>query len=132
LRTIPTRSSKPHSHPKTLSEKLVDAIVRKREERNRCAEVVQRELKAQGVIVSLSSVQRTLKRKGLIKARSPWKRWHSTFPRPTAGKPGDLVQIDTIPSSQEEKENFTSTRSSISFPGSRTQKSCGVSTRTKV
>jgi transposase InsO family protein len=96
LRTIPTRSSRPHSHPKTLSQKLVAVIVAKREEHNRCAEVVHEELKKQGVIVSLSSVQRTLKRKGLIKARSPWKRWHGTFPRPIAEKPGDLVQIDTI------------------------------------
>ena len=96
MRTIPTRSSKPHSHPRSLSRILVDAIVKKREERNRCAEVVQRELKAAGIVVSLSSVQRTLKRKGLIKARSPWKRWHGTFARPVAEKPGDLVQIDTI------------------------------------
>lgn len=96
LRTIPTRSSKPRSHPKTLSQKMVDAIVAKREEHGRCAEVVHRELMAAGITVSLSSVQRTLKRKGLIKARSPWKRWHSTFPRPAAEKPGDLVQIDTI------------------------------------
>jgi len=96
LRTIPTKSSKPHSHPKSLSQKLVDTIVTKREEHNRCAEVVHEELKKQGIVVSLSSVQRTLKRKGLIKARSPWKRWHSTFARPTAEKPGDLVQIDTI------------------------------------
>jgi transposase InsO family protein len=96
MRTIPTKSSRPHGHPKSLSQKLVDAIVTKREEHNRCAEVVHQELKAAGIIVSLSSVQRTLKRKGLIKARSPWKRWHSTFPRPTAEKPGDLVQIDTI------------------------------------
>lgn len=96
LRTIPTQSSKPHGHPKTLSEKLVAAIVAKREEHGRCAEVVHRELKAKGIIVSLSSVKRTLKRKGLIRERSPWKRWHSTFPRPTAEKPGELVQIDTI------------------------------------
>ncbi len=94
MRTIPTQSSKPHSHPKTLSEKLVNAIVAKREEHNRCAEVVHEELKKQGIVVSLSSVQRTLKRKGLIKTRSPWKRWHSTFPRPIAEKPGDLVEND--------------------------------------
>ena len=75
---------------------MVATIVAKREEHNRCAEVVHEELKKQGIVVSLSSVQRTLKRKGLIKARSPWKRWHSSFPRPTAEKPGDLVQIDTI------------------------------------
>lgn len=96
LRTIPTISSRPHHHPRSLSEKLVDAIVRKREEHNRCALVVHRELKAMGIEVSLSSVKRTLKRKGLIKERSPWKRWHSTFARPLAEKPGDLVQIDTV------------------------------------
>jgi transposase InsO family protein len=56
--------------------------------------------------VSLSSVQRTLKRKGLIKARSPWKRWHSSFPRPIAEKPGDLVQIDTIHIQPRGEETF--------------------------
>jgi transposase InsO family protein len=96
LRTIPTKSSRPHSHPKTLSQNLVDAIVQKRREHNRCAQVVHQELRVAGIVVSLSSVKRTLERRGLIATRSPWKRWHSTFPRPTAEKPGDLVQIDTI------------------------------------
>lgn len=96
LRTIHTQSSKPHSHPKTLPQKLVDAIIAKREEHDRCALIVHQELKATGITVSLSSVRRTLERNGLIKGRSPWKRWHSTFARPNAEKPGDLVQIDTI------------------------------------
>jgi transposase InsO family protein len=96
LRTIPTGSSRPHTHPKALSRKLVDAIVRAREEHGRCAKVVHRELKLAGIVVSLSSVERTLRRTGLTKERSPWKRWHGTFARPTAAKPGDLVQIDTI------------------------------------
>jgi transposase InsO family protein len=95
-RVIPTRSSRPHAHPKALSEKVAAAIVAKREEHGRCAVVVHRELKMAGVSVSLSSVKRTLKRKGLIRGRNPWKRWHGTFARPTAEKPGDLVQIDTI------------------------------------
>lgn len=96
LKTIPTKSSRPHSHPKTLPQALVGAIVRKREEHSRCAKVVHRELKTAGIEVSLSSVRRTLERKGLIRERNPWKRWHGTFARPTAEKPGDLVQIDTI------------------------------------
>lgn len=96
LRTIPTESSKPHAHPKSLAPGLISAIVAKREEHGRCAKVVHKELLAAGMAVSLSSVRRTLERKGLIKGRNPWKRWHSTFARPSAEKPGDLVQIDTI------------------------------------
>lgn len=96
LRTIPTKSSRPRSHPKMLPQDLVDAIVAKREEHGRCAVVVHRELKIAGIVVSLSSVRRTLERKGLIKGRNPWKRWHGTFARPHAEKPGDLVEIDTI------------------------------------
>lgn len=71
-------------------------IAAERKKHHRCALVVYEELKKQGVIVSLSSVKRTLERNGLISKRSPWKRWHSTIPRPIAEKPGDLVQIDTI------------------------------------
>ncbi|MBI2642121.1 MAG: transposase [Candidatus Wildermuthbacteria bacterium] len=54
------------------------------------------EVLRQGFTVSLSSVERTLERKGLVRKRSPWKRWHFTLPRPEAAKPGFLVQIDTI------------------------------------
>ena len=93
---IQTCSSRPHHHPKELKPDVVSAIVAKRKERNRCAEVVHRELVNQGIIVSLSSVKRTLKRQGLIKHRSPWKRWHFSEARPEAILPGDLVQIDTI------------------------------------
>lgn len=96
MRTIPTQSSRPKHHPKELPQPVVDAIVAEREKHSRCAEVVYEELKTKGIIVSLSSVKRTLERNGLIAKRSPWKRWHSTFPRPIVEKPGDLVQIDTI------------------------------------
>ncbi len=95
-KTIPTQSSRPKHHPKELSKYMVDAIVTVRKRHNRCAVVVHEELKQCGIMVSLSSVKRTLERQGLIAKRSPWKRWHSTFPRPIAEKPGDLVQIDTI------------------------------------
>jgi transposase InsO family protein len=95
-RNIPTESSRPHSHPKELPSEIVEAILRKRSERNRCAEVVHQELQRDGIVVSLSSVKRTLKRYGCIRPRSPWKRWHFSDPRPLALNPGDLVQLDTI------------------------------------
>jgi transposase InsO family protein len=93
---IPTRSSAPKSHPNQLAQHKIDAIVGQRKKHSRCAKVVHRELQNQGIIVSLSSVERTLKRRGLIKHRSPWKRWHLSGERPEAVVTGDLVQIDTI------------------------------------
>jgi transposase InsO family protein len=93
---IPTLSSAPKFHPNALSQEKVNAIVNQRKKNNRCAEVVHKELQNQGIVVSLSSVERTLERRGLIKHRSPEKRRHMSEPRPEAVLPGDLVQIDTI------------------------------------
>lgn len=93
---IPTESSRPHSHPKKLSKKIVDAIVKERKKHRRCAEVVHQTLLNQDISVSLSSVKRTLKRQYLLRERSRFKRWHDSIPRPYAQRPGDLVQIDTI------------------------------------
>jgi len=93
---IPTRSSRPKHHPKELSEEKIHAIVRERFRHNRCAEVVQRTLSNEGIKISLSSVKRTLARRGLLKKRSPWKRFHPHVDRPYPLKAGDLVQIDTI------------------------------------
>lgn len=91
-----TRSSEAHHHPNQLNEIVVEKIVKKRLEHNRYAEAVHHELKNQGVVVSLSSVKRTLDRKGLLKKKSLWKRFHPHQDRPFALQPGDLVQIDTI------------------------------------
>jgi len=93
---ISTLSSRPEHFPLSLPEKTVKAIVEQRRKHNRCAEVIHRELENNGVSASLSSVKRTLERQGLIRKRSPWKRWHFEQERPLASKPGDLVQIDTI------------------------------------
>jgi transposase InsO family protein len=95
-KNIQTGSSRPHHSPKALPRPIVLAIIAEREKYGRCADVVYEALKAKGIVISLSSVKRTLERNGLIAKRSPWKRWHDTFPRPIALKPGDLVQIDTI------------------------------------
>jgi transposase InsO family protein len=53
-------------------------------------------LLADGITVSLCSVQRTLKRSHLLKERSPWKRPHDATPRPVAAHPGALLQADTV------------------------------------
>jgi transposase InsO family protein len=93
---IPTLSSKPKSHPHQLNDELVWKIFHKRLAIKRCAEVVHQELINEGVFVSLSSVKRTLDRLGLLKKRSPWKRYRAPMDRPNAEQPGDLVQVDTI------------------------------------
>lgn len=93
---IPTESPKPHHHPNELSDEIVQKIVDQRLKRNRCAEVVHQELVNQGILVSLSSVKRTLRRRHLLKERSPWKRWHQSGERPLASEAGFLVEIDTI------------------------------------
>ena len=103
---IPTRSSKPMSHPKQLKEEVVREIVKKRLKRNRYAEAVHKELRNDGIEVSLSSVKRTLERQCLIKKRSPWKRYHPHQDRPYPLKSGDLVQIDTIHRMIDEKKRL--------------------------
>lgn len=103
---IPTKSSKPKSHPRQLKEEVVRKIVSKRLEHNRYAEAVHRELLNDGVKVSLSSVKRTLERHRLIKKRSPWKRYHPHQDRPYPLKSGDLVEIDTIHRMIDEKKRL--------------------------
>jgi transposase len=93
---IPTLSSRPKHHPKELTEEKIKMIVSERFKHNRCSEVVHQTLLKQGMKISLSSVKRTLARRGLIKKRSPWKRFHPHIDRPYPLKAGDLVQIDTI------------------------------------
>ncbi len=96
MRPIPTRESIPKHHPNILPADIVALIVAKRKKLKRCAEVIHRSLLNEGVAVSLSSVKRTLDRKGLTNKRSPWKRYHPPQERPLASNPGDLVQMDTI------------------------------------
>jgi len=93
---IPTKSSRPKNHPNELKEEIVNRIVEIRKETKRTHEVVHQYLLNENTNVSLSSVHRTLDRKGLLKKRSPWKRYHPPVKRPKASHPGSLVQIDTI------------------------------------
>ena len=94
-RVIPTKSSRPLSHPRELSNDLVLAIISYRQKHRRCAEVIHYLMTNDGYSLSLSSVKRTIKRCGLTRY-SQWKKWHQYPPRPLPEKPGVLVQIDTI------------------------------------
>lgn len=93
---IQTKSSRPKTNPNALPRETVDAIIKERVGRRRCAEHVHHSLKKKGVEVSLSSVKRTLDRCNLTKKRSPWKRPHDYTPRPLALHSGALLQCDTI------------------------------------
>lgn len=96
LHPIPTRSSRPRHSPRTLDRTLVLKIIDKRIELNRSAEVVHRSLSEDGIMVSLSTIKRTLDRAHLTRKRSPWKRYHAPTPRPVADAPGALLQADTV------------------------------------
>lgn len=100
---IPTKSSRPHGHPRATDESIVKKIVDKRIEVRRSAEVVHEYLRREGVVTSLSTVKRTLERKKLLNKRSPWKRYHPPVDRPYPTKAGDLVEIDTIHTMQSKK-----------------------------
>jgi len=103
---IPTLSSKPKHHPRQICDELMWKIFHQRLKTKRCAEVIHQELSNQKIVVSLSSVKRTLDRMGLLKKRSPYKRYHPHQERPYSLKPGDLVQIDTIHLMVDEKKRI--------------------------
>jgi transposase InsO family protein len=94
-RIIRTESSRPHHHPKELSDGSVQQILEYRYTTHRGAEFIHFLLNRDGVAVSLSSVKRTLKRHGLTKY-SKWKKWHQYTARPMPEKPGSLVEADSI------------------------------------
>ena len=91
-----TLSSAPHHHPNELKPEIVSRIIELREKlRGRCAPVIHEHLKREGVSVSLSSVERTLRREKLTRKKKQAK-WYTPLPRPASLSPGDLVQVDTI------------------------------------
>lgn len=94
-RVIPTHSSRPHHHPNELAPEIVEAIVAYRKKYERGAEVLRELLRQDGILVSLSSVKRTLQRNELAYP-SKWKKWHQYPPRPLPERPGILVEIDTV------------------------------------
>lgn len=93
---IPTKSSRPHCSPGAVDASVVERIVALRQERGRCAEVLHAQLVREGVSVSLSTVKRTLARKGLVQKKSPWKKVHISGERPVVESPGILVEMDSV------------------------------------
>jgi len=92
---IPTRSSRPNSHPKQLPAKIVDRILEIRSERKQCAEIIHYRLIKEDIVVSLSSVKRVLRRNGCTRY-SKNKKWHQYPVRPMPNKPGLLVELDSV------------------------------------
>ena len=94
--SLPTRSSRPNTSPRSISKEVIAEILNTRKETKRCAEVVHEHLKLKGVSVSLSTVKRTLSRYGMTKKRSLWKKRRIYPLRPDIAQQGDLVEFDTI------------------------------------
>ena len=88
--------SRPKTSPNALPRLVVNQIVLLRRTLGRCAPVLHAHLAELGVRVSLSSVGRTLRRKGLLRPKSKWARYRPHVDRPLALAPGDLVQTDTV------------------------------------
>ena len=93
---IPTESARPKTHPNELSTELQWKIFETRLRVRRSSEVIHKIITDEGAQISLSSVKRTLDRSGLLKKRSPYKRYHAPVERPRVLYPGALVELDTI------------------------------------
>ena len=100
---IPTKSSRPHTHPKRTNEDIEKEVVHLRIETGRCAEAIYLMIKGK---VSRNTVHRILDRRGLLKKRNKRKWCHPTVERPKALKSGDLVEIDTIHRMIDEKKRL--------------------------
>lgn len=92
---INTLPSRPKHHPNQLPESTINRIIDLRTGLGRCAPVLHAHLKQAGFKVSLSSVERTLRRLGLTR-RKKQASYYTPLPRPVSGCPGALVQVDTI------------------------------------
>lgn len=94
--SLPTKSCRPHHSPLAIDANIADRITAIRLEKRRCADIIHAQLIRENIKVSLSTVKRTLERRGLINKRSKWKKYHLSGERPAAINPGNLVEIDTI------------------------------------
>lgn len=93
---IDTQSSRPHTCPHKLSSALVERVIQLRRKVHRCAPVLHALLQKEGVIISLSSVERILRRHKLTRTKKKLQSPHMKIERPYVTFPGDLVELDTI------------------------------------
>ena len=93
---IPTESSAPKTHPHQISEDVVKRVLELREQDKRCSEIIWHNLEQESIVISLSSIKRILERHKRLNKWSKWKKYHKTIKRPSADKPGDLVEVDTV------------------------------------
>lgn len=103
---IPTQSSRPRSHARSLNPIIEARIIAIRLEHGRYGKAIHQQILNEGFNVSLASINRTLDRYKLLKKKSPWKRFHPHQERPKALKRGDLVQVDTIHRMISEKKRL--------------------------
>lgn len=100
-----TASSAPHRHPNMLKPKVVNRIIELRQTLKRCAPVIHQHLLLEGYTVSLSSVERLLRRLGMTRKKR-YASWYSPLPRPIPDAPGSLIQMDTIHFVKADKSRF--------------------------
>lgn len=94
---IVTESSRPHHHPWSIPNDIIDRILAVRDELKRCAEVVWHYLNTVLAIrVSLSSVRRILRRHHYFDGARKKRVRPDNPKRPHVTKPGELVETDTI------------------------------------
>lgn len=99
---IPAESSRPHHHPKQISEEICKRVIElryagKTRKKKQCAELIWFELRKERIYISLHSVRRILKRAGMYQPeKNHYHPYEANDKRPTPEKPGDLIEIDTI------------------------------------
>lgn len=94
---IPTLASRPLHSPRAVAAEIVARVLELRAQLKRCAEVIwYHAVRREGIVVSLSSVRRILKRNSCFSGARK-KRVRPDNPRrPLVTKPGELVETDTI------------------------------------
>lgn len=99
---IPAKSSRPHSHPRRIPEDVCGQVAElryagKTRKKKQCAELIWYQLQQKGIKISLHSVRRILRRKGMYEAeKNHYHPYNKNNKRPNSKKPGVLIEVDTI------------------------------------
>lgn len=94
---IETKKASPKSYPNKIPDQIVKKIIEIRKKNNRCAPVVHAQMLKKGYSISLSSVERILRKNGLTRKQKRTKGLKYKIDRPSPVEyPGQLVEMDTI------------------------------------